>query len=272
MPNGGQIYGVVRKSSDQGNTWSTVDTFQDMPLISGSGNGVKSIVTDTSGNVYVAGSNGGWIVRKSSNEGSTWTTVDSYQSTPGRAASANAITLDNSGKIYAAGFGTNSSNMWQWIVRKRSNAGTMWSTVDFYNLDSGHFALPNAISADSSGNVYTAGFEGAFSPGVFYPPSNWIVRKGTNHGNAWATVDSSPTREIGAMASAITVDTSGNVYVAGYSHNNWTVKKSFNTGTTWTIIDSFGGGWGPAGAASASGKIYVTGMAGNDWLTRILSL
>ncbi|MEO5971364.1 MAG: hypothetical protein ABIQ95_15675 [Bdellovibrionia bacterium] len=265
----GGLTGVIRKSSDHGSTWNTVDTFVDTPLLSGDGNGVKSIVIDSSDKVYASGSNGSWIVRMSSNGGTTWTTVDSYQFSAGHHASANAITIDALGNIYAVGFGTDLSNVWQWIVRKSSNAGISWSTVDSYVLGTGYFAIPTSITTDGNGNLYTAGFEGAFSVGTFYPPSSWVVRKGSESGSTWITIVSSPTRESGTMANGIATDSGGNIYVVGLSGNNWTVKKGTHSGSVWTNLDSFHGPWGPTSVAAAFGNVYATGMA-QQWITRIL--
>ena len=53
---------------------------------------------------------------------------------------AHAIGADATGNIYAAGrlgIPTKSSATWEWVVRKSSNGGNSWSTVDTFQLSSG---------------------------------------------------------------------------------------------------------------------------------------
>jgi hypothetical protein len=265
------LAGITRKSADHGQSWNVVDTFSSHPLMSGETFGVNGIVVDGQGNVYAAGNaNGAWVVRVSRDHGISWRSVDVYQATASHQSTATAIAIDPTGRVFVAGYGTDSANRWRWIVRRSSDSGASWSSVDEYVLDGNSFAIPKAIATDSAGNVYVAGFEAAFRPGVFYPPSNGIVRKGADDGITWTTVDTSTTRRNAAVVAAITTDAAGRVYAAGFDGTHWTTKVSVDGGSSWSLLDAFGGGWGAQGiAVNSSGFIYVTGESPN-WVTRRL--
>lgn len=76
----GAPYWITRKSTDGGTTWATVDNFE---LNASRSNFGYRIEVDNSGNIYATGSCGNatlstgndWVIRKSTDAGSTWSTV-----------------------------------------------------------------------------------------------------------------------------------------------------------------------------------------------------
>lgn len=232
---------IVRKSTNAGSTWSTVDNYQ----LSGTTQSIaNALVTDTAGNIYVAGLGLDatyamhWIIRKSINGGSTWNTISNFNLVAGKASNALALVADGSSNIYAAGYGVDSSNVQHWLVRKSTDGGTTWSTVDDYNLSAANQATPYALTIDGSGNIYTVGYA-ADASGI----SHWIVRKSTNAGVSWNTV-SDYNRNVSKNSNAysITSDSANNLYTSGTAIDasnvsHWIVRKSSDGGTAWTTID-----------------------------------
>ena len=152
--------------------WSTVDRFT---LSSGYQTVPRGIGADAHGNIYVVGSgitvsgtgkyqttSSHWLVRKSGNGGSSWTTVDDFQLSYPWNNFVTAFAADANGNLFVAG-----SVAGNWIVRENPGGNGSWQTVD--NLSG---AFPFAITADASGHVFVGG-TGTDSAGV----EHWLVRK-----------------------------------------------------------------------------------------------
>lgn len=264
---------IVRKSSNQGATWTTVDDF----VTNGKVTIATGVTSDANGNVYVSGygstkSNGyHWFVRKSANQGASWGTVDDFQLSSGVVAEPSAIASDNSGALYASGSASN-----RWVVRKSTNAGVTWSTVDNYQ-GTGGLSVSRAVIADASNNIYSAGVSSTSKQGE----SIWTVRKSTDAGATWQTVDS---YQLAAgklsQASAINIDANGAIYVTGYGQNangyNWVTRKSTDNGATWSTIDVYQLKSTVLAMAQtvwtdANGHVYIGGIASSRWIVRELS-
>jgi photosystem II stability/assembly factor-like uncharacterized protein len=66
-----------------------------------------------------------------------------------------------------------------WYVRKSSDSGLNWSTVDLYQYAAGTPIDATGFAADNSGNIYVSG----------YSNNHWLVRKSTDGGQTWRLVD-----------------------------------------------------------------------------------
>jgi hypothetical protein len=174
-PGGGGI--IVRFSSTgNANTWSTVDSYT--PSL---GAEPYAAGTDANGNVYFAGFVGAgtkqcsyydWFVRRSTNNGGTWSNVDSLppQGTPcGLSATVRGFGLDASDNIVVVGDDDYDSSETFWLTRSSGSgtAGT-WSDTDEYQYAPGIATLGTAICRDSAGNLFATGFAGG---------GHWLVRK-----------------------------------------------------------------------------------------------
>jgi len=171
---------VVRRSTNGGSTWATVDTFA---LSSGYQAVASGIGADALGNIYVAGygnasagkgakavTSSHWLVRKGTNGGSSWTTVDNFQLSSGADSQAKSFAADSQGNLYVAGYGDTSGGS-HWIVRKNPGGTGTWSTDDDFRYLSTYDALPFAMAANATGNVFVGG--SAYS-GF---DTHWLVRK-----------------------------------------------------------------------------------------------
>lgn len=126
-----------------------------------------------------------------------------------------------------------------------------WVTVD-------DFTSPSTSS--SAGPVLitptTAYVAGLSDDGI---TGHWVVRKSVDKGATWTTVDDF-IYSVGLSnhPESITLDPSGNIYVAGGANNlsmsgNWLVRKSTNAGATWNLVDSFADVTVPAASARSIG-------------------
>lgn len=260
---------LLQKSTDHGDNWTQNENFN-----VGLSTSVNGMAIDSSKNLYVTTSewfkNGNyqqhWIVRKISNDGAIWTIVDDYQYVGGGSASANSISIDDSGNIYAAGYAEDVANngYFRWIVRKSTNGGITWTTKDDFLIPSNsRVAMPRAIAVLGTGTVYIAGV--ADDNYNYY----WLVRKSTNGGTTWTTVLNTISGNRSELL-AMSIDSVGNLYAVGYEtdpiYEHWVVKKSVDAGNTWSTIQDFSTSGNHAEATAilitTSGTIYVAGWIG----------
>jgi uncharacterized delta-60 repeat protein len=115
------------------------------------------------------------------------------------------------------------------------------------------------LAVDSSGNVIVVG-NGDIGSG-----NDWLVIKYTGTGTLlWTNRYYGPVNG-SAVASALAVDGSGNVFVTGYSlgtsYAYATIKYSSAGVPLWT--NSYSGGTASALAVDGSGNVFVTGSASN---------
>jgi hypothetical protein len=191
--NGNTADWVVRKSTDGGNSWSTVDVFHEGPTAMGSSAAVD-ICADRAGNLFVVGYgeaytitgytkvNGQqqpvysmkrhWIVRKSSTgSAGSWTINDDYLSS-GPLAAASSVVTDLAGNVYVSGYAmdTNGNGIAHAIIRTIANG--KWKTVDDYRLASGASATWSGSTVDANGTLYVSGW--AYDS--FGGTTHWIIR------------------------------------------------------------------------------------------------
>jgi hypothetical protein len=228
-----------------------------------------------------------WYVRRSSNSGVTWSTVDLYQYAAGQYIDATGFAADDSGNVYVVGWGRdagtkrNPSGNLHWLVRRSTDGGNTWAVVD---------DLLETSGAHAAGFVPGAG---VFVVGVPYPgsSSSWLVRRSlTGAQGTWSTVDGPIA---GGAAQGVCSDSQGNIYVVGAQfittatkpritgYNAWVVRKSSDGGNTWTTVDSFNYANTQSASANgvarnAAGTVVAVGYASDaqgisHWIVRALA-
>jgi hypothetical protein len=279
---------LVRRSVDGGTTWSTVDQFS----LGGAQAGASGIASDAAGNLYAVGfacpagtTAGNWVVRRSQDGGTTWSTVDSFAADGG----ANGVFVHPTAGIFVAGTtrtGGKKGDINRWVIRRSTNGGTTWTNVDAYQLDQKYESAAHSLGIDAAGNLYAIG-SGGSAAGFGITSGHWVVRKSANGGASWATVDNFQLQGSDTTAADFANDSSGNLYVVGTARlnysNHWLVRRNPGGTGAWSTVDDFQPTTGQNQGAGASavvadsfGNIFVAGGdtaadGTGHWVVRRLS-
>jgi hypothetical protein len=290
----GTNHGIVLKTdTTQANWYFSDDTNPSAPQDQSV---IWNMGLDANNNVYSIGqltpNNTGttyWYVRKSSDSGTTWSTVDQSLYGGGRFMDATGFAADDTGNIYVVGWGqdqtvvgsgkhTTTQTTIHWLVRKSTDGGQSWNLVDDVTGTSG----ANGAGFVPGAGVFVAGGRFAGSGN-----SSWLVRRSPNgEPGTWSTVDGP--FALGA-ARGVAGDSQGNVYVSGsmfvttqaatkrtpaQGYYAWVTRKSRDGGNTWSTMDTFTytqntGGYGPVGSGrNATGNVVVVGESSGHWIVR----
>jgi len=265
------------------------------------GNG---IAVDTSGNVYVTGSsNATWGTPKNAHHAGNWDAFAAklsgsdgdliWNTFMGSVAGddGSGIAVDTSGNVYVTGYSQDT-----WGAPVNAHVGALWYEAFAAKLSgsdgdliwntfmgSGTDDYGKGIAVDTSGNVYVAGYSGA----TWGTPENpyagnydaFAVKLSSSGVRQWNTFMGSGTDDYGK---GIAVDTSGNVYVAGYSGATWGTPENPYAGNSdafaaklnssgvrqWnTFMGSGTDDYGKGIVVDTSGNVYVTGDSVATWGT-----
>jgi hypothetical protein len=253
----GPIEGVVYRSLDKGETWSTVDTYTGGTPIN------QDIAIDSSGAVWVVGSNAGaWVVRKSPTGASgTFDYIENFI-VGGTSSTPIAVAIDSADSVYVIGYETVSGESSNWTIRK-STTGLSGSFETIGSLDRDNSVdLARDIAIDSQDNIYVVGTETV--SGESY---NWVVlRSTTGESGSFSYVDSMNRDNNLDVPFAVEVDSQGAVYVAGYEtvggSRYWVVRKSATGASgTFDYVDSVEEATAQARAIAVDSQdsVYVLG-------------
>jgi uncharacterized delta-60 repeat protein len=244
-------------------------------------NGTNAIAVDSSGNVYVAGWSAGTentdyvVIKYNSNGDQQW--AQRYNG-PGNGYDAPyGIGLDSFGNVYVTGTSTGDGTGFDYTTIKYDNDGQQqWAKS--YNGSGNGYDAGQALAVDDSGNVYVTGVSTAQN-GL----GDCVTIKYDTDGNEqWTKVYDGPANGTD-YGNAITVDGSGNVYVAGSSEGSettrvyLTIKYDSAGNQEWaSTYSSPKNNWdeGRSIGLDGSGNIYVTGVlkyseggSSDDWGT-----
>jgi len=174
---------------------------------------------------------------------------------------AYALAVDSSGNVYVTGYsrGSSTSNDYA-TVKYDSDGNQQW--VARYNGPGNNHDYAYALAVDSSGNVYVTGQS--------YGGTNYdyaTVKYDSNGNQQWVARYNGPANNKD-VAYALAVDSSGNVYITGYSYgsgtqNDYATIKYDSSGFQQWVSRYNGPGNSSdnarALAVDGSGNVYVTG-------------
>lgn len=155
-----QSFGIVRKKKLGEKEWKTVDDFA---LASNKDTLAYSITVHGDVLYWVgAGTKSdesvAWVVRKSTDGGTQWETVDEYQMASKKTSIAQSVVIGADGSIFVAGYGTTSGDKTKWVVRRSQDAGKTWEVYEDYALTSGKNAAASDLFLDDLGHLYVSGY------------------------------------------------------------------------------------------------------------------
>jgi hypothetical protein len=217
-----KLYWTVRRSSNQGNDWVTVDSYR----LGDVDSQARSITHDQKGNLYVVGEAGtNAIIRKSTDNGASWQTIENFRYKSNSYGAYYGISFDSSANLYVTGY-ANADSVDHWIVRRSKDLGTTWETVmdSTYN---GRFSQGRAIVADKEGNVFTSGYE------ILNGAYRWVVWRSPDFGSNWIKIED---HALGPLQNAIgyglALSSTGILYSVGAADNGgqpaqatWVTRK-----------------------------------------------
>jgi hypothetical protein len=197
--------------------------------------------------------------------------VARYNNGPGNGEDhAAAIAVDSSGNVYVTGFSGGTG--YDYATVKYNSAGQkVW--VARYNGPGNGNDEAQGIAVDSSGNVYVTGFSA--SPSGFFDYAT--IKYNSMGTQQWVARYNNDPVNGDSIAYAMAIDSSGNVYVTGYSVGSdprrfadyATVKYDSLHGTQQWVArynndPVNGNSIAYAMAIDGSGNVYVTGYSDGD--------
>lgn len=209
----------------------------------------QGMAVDTNGNLYVTDYNGNTI-RKVAPSGTNWvvTTIagtagngnsGSNDGTNGNAqfSGPDGITIDGSGNLYVADYGNDT-------IREVTPVGTNWvvSTIAGTALSGGsadgtngsaRFDSPSGITVDTNGNLYVADYQNSTIREIMPVGTNWVVATIAGVAQDYDSADGTGTNALFFGPYSITVDRSGNLYVAD-TYND-TIRRLAPVATNWVV-------------------------------------
>lgn len=207
------------------------------------------LAVDSSGNAYITGrNNGDYQTAKYDTKGNQlWLKNYDYD---GDWDVATSLAVDSSGNVYVTGsigvYGTRAPDVM--TIKYDPNGNELWSR----RVDNGWDRSP-IIKVDSSGNVYVAWSSG---PDCCSTQALTVIKYDSEGNELWFRRNSN---DIG-IVQAITLDSSGNLYLTGVGYGAITVKYDANGNELWVRYYNNGKYLSPSAiAADSSGNVYITG-------------
>jgi uncharacterized delta-60 repeat protein len=228
-----------------------------------------ALVIDGSCNVYITGYSEGsetgldyTTVKYNSNGEEQW--VARYIGPENLDERAFALVIDDSGNVYVTGYSYSPRTRSDYTtVKYNSNGEEQW--VAIYNGPVNNEDCAKAIAIDNSGNVYVTG--GSYGSGTVSDYAT--VKYNSNGEEQWVVRYDGPGNDWDE-ANALAIDSSGNVYITGFSYGSETendyatVKYDQNGEEQW--VTRYNGSEnshdkGNALVIDGAGNVYVTGYS-----------
>ncbi|MDI6809776.1 MAG: SBBP repeat-containing protein [Candidatus Eisenbacteria bacterium] len=238
----------------------------------GSGNGYDiptALDLDSMGNIFLTGLSRGtgraddyWTLKCSPSGAVLW---ERRYDGPGNFEDwPYALLVDGSGNVYVTGFSSGADSVADCVTLKYSDSGTLlWEAR--YNGPSNRWDRGSRLKLDGSGNVIVAG--ATFGPDSSY---DYLVLKYSPSGALLWDRTLNRTAHGWDEATALAIDASDNIYVAGLSTGygtsyDYLTAKWFPTGVLTSAMLYGGPGNDidvPSGlAVDDSGYVYLTGLS-----------
>ncbi|MCK5852757.1 SBBP repeat-containing protein [bacterium] len=190
-----------------------------------------SVAIDGNDNILVAGHNAGqdaWLLKFNDGGTDLWSRIWGSS----QAEFGNGVAVDSSGNVFVTGYtfgafdGQTNAGDRDIFLTKFDSAGTkLWTKIRGSNLED----TANDICIDNSGNIYITGHtHGEFDGQTNNGDKDFCLLKFDNSGsNLWTKILGSVAEDIG---NGVGVDSSGNVYVGGFSQGAFDGQSNAGNG------------------------------------------
>jgi len=180
---------------------------------------VNDMVTDSSGNIYIAGAipvaGQGYnydIIKLNSSLDLSWERT--YSGSSSLDDIATGIKVDGTGNVYVTGTSGTSTEGKNIVTLKYNSSGTLqWSRT--YNDTLNRDDEANALAMDASGNIYIAG-----SCATESDSTNYLTMKYNASGNMLWTIQSDGNAHLDDKANKLVIDNNGDIIVTGESRTS----------------------------------------------------
>lgn len=217
----------VYKSTDNGVNWTMVDRY--LMYLAGESHPMQ--IATYGNDVYVCGyvwgyggtpglADSEWLVRKSSNGGTSWTNVDHFYPALGNNV-CYTMAISASGEIFTAGYAESTDG----YVRMSSDDGATWQTIGYFP----GAGVPTDLKIAPNGDVWVfingSIYKGIYSAGSWNWNGPYLVASGTF---SWVAYQKRGELEIISDTEA---------YFTG-KNSTWKVWKTIDGGLTWSQVFS----------------------------------
>ena len=231
---------TIRKITQEGVVTTLAGTAGVRGNVDGTGAAAKfselsNIAVDSSNTIYVTDANNNNI-RKITQAGVVTTFATSMA-----IFSPDTIAIDSAGNLYV---GAN------WVIDKITPTGTVSTFLTYYpgSLNSNTIGTVNGIAVDNTGNVYLSNYgSSGLEQSILKVNQAGVLT--TLAGAGSGSTDGTGTAALFGSLSGLSLDSSGNIYIADLGNN--TIRKVSPEGVVTTM----------AGAVSLTGSIDATGAA-----------
>jgi sugar lactone lactonase YvrE len=147
IDSGGRIYvtgpgHLYRMDDMDGTNFST--------LLTGMSTGLKNILFDSQGRMYLSDNGGHRIIRMNDFQGTGMISYGSYGDGVGQFNEPEGMTMDSQGRLYIS----DESN--HRIIRINDMTGAGWTAFGSYGYNPGQMSLPHDVQLDNQGRIYIA--------------------------------------------------------------------------------------------------------------------
>ena len=190
--------------------------------------------------------------------------VQRYNGPGNSSDNASSMAVDGSGNVYVTGSSKSEPGSDYATIKYNSDGAEQW--VARYNRQGDSTDIASSIAMDGSGNVYVTGQSWGSGSGYDYA----TIKYNSSGAEEWVAIYNGPGNS-NDVGSSIAVDSSGSVYVTGYSFGGSvtildyaTIKYNSAGAQQWVArYNGPGNGqdWARAIAVDGLGNVYVTGFS-----------
>lgn len=204
---GGAVWGVVRRSTDHGATWTTSARH----LMPGSAGCKTYNVTSLGGGlVFALGRCSGgvihWLVRRSTDAGATWTDVDYPHAAQTYTSKVFDVARARNGDLVAFGY-LDGPEKEAWLFRRSRDDGATWADLSRVHTQAGFTDVVGGLLATAGGALLAAGW--TIDPAG---PVRAILRRSADCGATWSTTDDYRLDQGKTLYQAVAQDSRGRLF------------------------------------------------------------